>query len=232
MIIGDKEFKFKKDAISYFKNILDSYEPTQTVSENDFKDLVGLIENRPDKDQKIGCGIESIQVIEVRFKTKCFELIRTDGSKEVFSYRNSINGKSNPLTKFSKTCRETISEDLRNVKLAYFKKFSKKGEVKCQETGELCKWEELNVDHPQPNTFSVIVDRFIEVHSIDINAVQYTEIMDGVYHFTDIELAENFKKYHRDKANLRLVVRGKNLRRSHQARNSRQKKDLTIDGKG
>ncbi len=229
MIIGDKEFKYKKDALSYFKDILNSYEPTQIVNEKDFNDLVGLIEIRPDKDEKIGCGIEKIQIIEVRYKTKCFELVRTDGSSEIFSYRNCINGKSKHLTKFSKTCRETISEDLRNVKLNYFKKFSSKGEVKCQEKGELCKWEELNVDHRQPNTFSVIVDRFIEVHKIDISTVQYTEIMDGVYYFTDHELAENFKNYHRDKANLRLVMKGKNLGRSHQARINRQKKDLTID---
>jgi hypothetical protein len=229
MIIGDKEFKYKKDALSYFKDILNSYEPTQIVIEKDFNDLVGLIEIRPDKVDKIGCGIEKIQVIEVRYKTKCFKLIRMDGSTEVFSYRNCINGQSKPLTKFSKTCRETISEDLRNVKLTYFKKHSSKGKVKCQETGELCKWEELNVDHRQPHTFSVIVDRFIEVHRIDISNIQYTEIMDGVYHFTDVEIAEKFKNYHRDKANLRLVKKGKNLGRSHQARINQQKKDLKID---
>lgn len=231
MIIGDKEFKYKKDALSHFKDILNSYESTQIVNESDFKDLVALIENRSDKDEKIGCGIESIQVIEVRYKTKCFELIRTDGSKEVFSYRSCINGKSKPLTKFSEACRETISEDLRNVKLTYFKKFSSKGEVKCQETGELCKWEELNVDHRQPNTFSVIVDRFIEVHRIDIKNVEYTEKMDGVYHFSDVVLAQKFKKYHKKMANLRLVKKGKNLGRSHQASINRQQKDLTIEFK-
>jgi hypothetical protein len=229
MKIRDKEFKYKKDALSYFKDILNSYKPTQIVNENDFKDLVEIIEVHPDKEEKIGCGIEKIQVIEVRYKTKCFELIRTDGSTEVFSYLNCINGKLKPFTKFSKICRQIISEDLRNVKLTYFKKFSSKGDVKCQETGELCKWEELNVDHRQPNTFSVIVDRFIEVHRIDINTVQYTEIMDGVYHFTDVELSEKFRNYHRDKANLRLVKKEKNIERSHQARINRQKKDLTIE---
>jgi len=227
--IGDKEFKYKKDALNYYKAILNSYEPPYTVNEKDFRDLVGLIEFRPDKEKKIGCGIESIQVIEVRYKTKCFELTRKDGSREIFSYLSCINGKSQPLSKFNNTCRETIGEDLRNVKLTFFKKYSSKGEVKCQETGELCKWEELNVDHRQPNTFSVIVDRFIEVYKIDINNVQYKEIMDGVYHFLDIELAENFKKYHREKANLRLVKKSKNLGRSHQARINRQKKDLTIE---
>ena len=53
--------------------------------------------------------------------------------------------------------------------------------------------------------------------------------MDAVHHFTDIELTENFKKYHKEKANLRLVMKGKNLGRSHQARINRQQKDLTIE---
>jgi len=228
MKIGDKEFKYKKDAINYFKDILNSYEPSQIVNKKDFKDIIGLIDIRPDKDDKIGCGIENIQVIDVRYKTKCFEIIRKDGSKEIFSYRSCINGQSPPLSKFSKTCRETISEDLRMVKLAYFKKNSSRGRVRCQETGELCTWEELNVDHRQPNTFSVIVDRFIEVHRIDVNSIEYKEIMDGVYQFCDIELAENFKKYHKEKANLRIVMKGKNLSRSHQARINRQQKDLHI----
>lgn len=229
MVIGNKEFKFKKDALAYFGHILNAYEPNQSVNENDFIDLVGLIEVRPDKDEKIGCGIESIQVIEIRYKTKCFELTRIDGSKEIFSYRNSINGKPNLLTKFSKACREAISEDLRKVKLAYFKKHSSKGRVKCQETGELCKWEELNVDHRQPNTLSVIIDRFIEVNRIDIGVVQYTEAIDGVYQFTDKEVEEKFRNYHSDKANLRLVMKERNLGRSYQARIGRQQRDLKID---
>lgn len=229
MKIGDKEFKYKKDALNYFKEILNSYKPNDIVIEKDFNDLVELIGIRPDKEEKIGRGIEIIQVIEVRYKTKCFELVRKDGSKEVFSYRHCINGKSKPLAKFSKTCRETINEDLRSVKLTYFKKFSSKGQVKCQETGKLCKWEELNVDHRQPNTFSVIVDRFIEVFQINIDAVDYIEVMDGVYNFNDQILAENFRKYHKEKANLRIVNKAKNLGRSHQARVNRQQKDLTIE---
>ncbi len=229
MKIGNNEFKYKKDALNFYKGILNSYDSNQTVNEKDFNDLIDLIEIRPDKDDKIGCGIESIQVIEVRYKTKCFELVRINGSREVFSYLKCINGKSKPLAKFSKTCRETITEDLRKVKLAYFKKNSSKGQVKCQETGELCKWEELNVDHRQPNTFSVIVDRFIEVNKMDLKSIDYTEVVDGVYHFTDSKLAESFRQYHKDKANLRLVKKGQNLSRSYQARIKRQQKDLTIE---
>jgi hypothetical protein len=140
----------------------------------------------------------------------------------------SINGGFTPLTKFSRTCRDLIYEDLRNVKLDYFKANSVKGQVKCQETGELCKWEELNVDHRQPNTFSVIIDRFIEVNQLDINKIEYLEVIDSVYTFKDKKLANDFREYHREKANLRLVKKNNNLGRSYQARLGRQKKDLTI----
>lgn len=100
--------------------------------------------------------------------------------------------------------------------------------VKCQEAGELCKWEELVVDHRQTNTFSIIVDRFIELHNIDINSIEYIEIIDGVYDFNDKEISTKFKEYHKNKANLRIVKKGKNSGRAHQARVKQQKKDLRI----
>ena len=106
---------------------------------------------------------------------------------------------------------------------------SKKGRVNCQETGELSFWEELNVNHRQPNTFSVIVDRFIEVNQIDLTAVQYIETVDSVYIFKDISLSEKSQGYHKTKANLRLAREDRNLDRSYQARIKRQKKGLTVE---
>lgn len=54
MKIGSKEFKYKKDALNYYKGILNSYAPKQNVSEKDFNNLIALIKNLPDKDKKIG----------------------------------------------------------------------------------------------------------------------------------------------------------------------------------
>ena len=148
---------------------------------------------------------------------------------EAFSYTKCINGSQSNNTKFSRTCREVIQKDLRDVKQKYFSQNSNKGQVKCQETGELCFWEELVIDHRQPNTFSVIVDRFIEVNRIDIAKIEYIEKIDAVYEFKDSEIANKFREYHKSKANLRIVKKGKNSGRSYQARVKRQKKDLKIE---
>ena len=114
------------------------------------------------------------------------------------------------------------------MKLSYFDKYSKKGKVKCQETGELFQYEELNVDHRQPNTFSVIVDRFVELKSIDLKNIEYLTIDGGPNELADKRLKEEFRQYHKDKANLRIVRKNLNLGRSYQARVNRQKKDLQI----
>ena len=173
--IGRLNFKYKKEALAHFKKILNSYGFKESLSEEDFNDVLNLLKIHPNAKEKIGVGIKKIKVDETRYKTKCFNVIRVDSSCEIFSYIKCINGSLPPLTKFSKACRDTISDDLRSVKLSFFKGNSKKGRVKCQETGEMSLWVELNIDHRQPNTFSVIVDRFIELHRIDLSSVEYIE---------------------------------------------------------
>ncbi len=227
--IGSLEFKYKKDVTAHFKQILNSYNFKESLGEGDFNDVLNLLKIHPKAQEKIGSGIKEIIVDGAKYKTKCFKVVRVDSSSEFFSYLKCINGSLSPLTKFRKTCRNAISDDLRSVKLSFFKKHSQKGQVKCQETGKLSLWEELSVDHRQPNTFSVIVDRFIELHRIDLETVEYIETIDNVYLFKDDDLSKKFREYHKVKANLRLVRKDKNLGRSHLARNKRQRKDLKIE---
>jgi hypothetical protein len=229
--IGDKEFASKKDALIHYKTILNSYNFGECLSQDDIKDILDLLENHPNVIEKIGVGIEDIRIARLKYDTKSFELVRLDGSTEYFSYTKRINSPKTDFTKFREACRQAIQNDLRNVKLAYFDKFSKKGQVKCQETGELLKYEELNVDHRQPNTFSVIVDRFIEVCKIDIKNIEYLQVDGGSNELADEDLKQKFREYHKDKANLRIVKKSLNLGRSFQARINRQKKDLKVTDK-
>lgn len=226
--IGEKEFATKKDALNHYKTILNSYQFEETVNRGDLKDVLDLLETHPNVKEKIGVGIESVRITKARYNTKSFELVRTDGSKELFSYTKRFNAPKTDFTKFREACRQVIQEDLRNVKLVYFERYSKKGKVKCQESGEFSKYEELNIDHRQPNTFSVIVDRFIELNNIDIEKIKYIQIEGGPNELADESLKEEFRQYHKEKANLRIVKKSLNLGRSFQARVIRQKKDLVI----
>jgi hypothetical protein len=226
--IGEGKFASKKEALNHYKAILNSYAFGEFINENDFNEILNLLETHPRVEEKIGIGIDKVRISKVQYNTKSFELVRTDGSTEFFSYTKRINSPKTNFTRFREACRQAIQDDLRNVKLAYFERYSKKGKVKCQETGELAKYEELNVDHRQPNTFSVIVDRFIELNKIDLEKIEYLQIDGGPNELKDEDLNQEFRMYHKAKANLRIVKKDLNLGRSFQARINRQKKDLTI----
>ena len=229
IIIRDRIFKYKKDAILFYKTKLNSYDFGEILGEEDTADITALlIENETRKD-KIGCGIKEIRIGKVQFGTKCFQIIRNDLTAENFSYIYCINGDLKPFTKFSNACRNAIQQDLHGVKQKYFDKNSIKGKVRCQETGILSSWTELNVDHRQPNTLSVIIDRFIELYKIDISIIEYKKSKDNKSLLDDKDIENKFLEYHIEKANLRVVRKEKNLGRSYQGRVKKQKKDLSIE---
>ena len=229
MIIGNRDFKYKKDALNFYKGILNSYKFGDFLSEIDRLEIVELLKKHPDFKRKYSNGIKQVLVDKVKYNSKAFHVIDNDSNKEVFSYIKCINGQKSPLTIFTNTCRDIVQEDINRVKLQYFRDNSKDGLVKCQESHDLCKWKDLVIDHRQPNTFSVIVDRFIEINEIDITKVDYIEIFDGVYEFGDEALSNQFKSYHKEKANLRIVKREINSGRAYQGRIKPQKKDLKIE---
>ena len=207
--------------------ILNSYEYGEKLKDDDFKDLFELLENSKNFKYNEGVGIKSIRVVEVRYKTRAFEIIRNDNTTKIFSYISRISSPKSNFTIFSSACRNITNDDLRMVKQEYFDRFSKNGKVKCQESRELCSWEELVVDHRQPNTFSIIVDRFIELNKINIDKIDYVQLAKGGYIFKDSELINKFKNYHQEKANLRIVKKELNSSRTYQGR-IKKKKDLKI----
>lgn len=105
---------------------------------------------------------------------------------------------------------------------------SVKGQVKSQETGKLSKWTELVVDHRQPNTFSIIVDRFKELNRINLEEIEYSSNEQNHIIFKDENLTKDFRKYHKEKASLRVVRKECNSGRTGMGRIKRSTKDLTI----
>jgi len=227
--IGTKEFKYKKNALLHFKKILNSYDFKESLSNEDIKDVSALVNKTKADDEIVKAGIKDIIIGKVQYGTKCFEVKFNNGTIDAFSYILAINGSRKPFTKFTVACRNAIQDDLRNVKLKYFDLYSKNGKVKCHETGIDSLWTELNVDHRQPNTFSIILDRFIELNNIDLKSIEYEKDNNNRILLSDKELENKFRNYHIKKANLRIVRKEKNLGRSHQGRIKTQKKDLRIE---
>ncbi|SOD92939.1 DUF3223 domain-containing protein [Spirosoma fluviale] len=251
--IGQKVFKFKKDALAYYKAILNSYNFGESLNDSDYEAIVDLLsydyfnslaadeaseeenrellemdENNADENQE-SISIIDVQVARVQFNTKCFEVFFNDDTSEYISYIILINNKKyDPEKLFYTACRNSVHLDIHLVKQGYFDSYSVKGQVKCQETGILSKWTELVVDHRQPNTFSIIVDRFKEVKNTDLETIEYASNDQNQIIFKDDNLTQSFKAYHKSKANLRVVRKECNSSRIAMARVKKTAKDLTI----
>ncbi len=250
--IGQNEFKFKKDAFAYYKAILNSYNFGESLSDSDFQAVTDLLEydylNSLAENEEIepesedseevesntdesedNFYIKGIKIAQVQFNTKCFEVFYADDTSEYISYIMLINNKRyDPEKLFYVACRNSVHADIHAVKQAYFDAHSVKGQVKCQETGILSKWTELAVDHRQPNTFSIIVDRFKEVNDFDLELIEYDSNQHNHIIFKDENSTQSFKNYHKDKANLRIVRKECNSSRTGLARVKKTTKDLTI----
>jgi len=252
--IGQKEYKFKKDAIAHYRAILNSYDFGQSLNKSDYNDIIDLLDydyfnylvevenseqnfeeetnNDKNKNEEVkeeDLVIDCIKVAKVQFNTKCFEIFFSDNTSHYISYLMIINNKRySPEKLFYIACRNSIHSDIHSVKQKYFDKNSVKGQVKCQETGMLSKWTELVLDHRQPNTFSIIVDRFKEINKINLNVIEYTSNEQNHIIFKDENLTQKFKKYHKKKAVLRIVRKECNSSRTGMARIKKTAKDLTV----
>ncbi len=251
--IGQNEFKFKKDAIAHYKAILNTYDFGQSLNDSDYEAVIDLLyydylnclgtneelqEDRDEVQEVIENDtntapediiIEDVKIARVQFNTKCFEVFYSDNTSQYISYLMLINNpKYNPEKLFYVACRNSVHVDIHAVKKGYFDNHSVKGQVKCQETGILSKWTELAVDHRQPHTFSIIVDRFKEVNSFDFDVLEYTSSPNNQLIFKDDSLTQSFRDYHKAKANLRIVRKECNSSRAGLARVKKTMKDLTI----
>lgn len=245
--IGPKEYESKKNALNHYKQILNSYEFGHILNTNDYDDLFHLlvydysqyqtvsknennnIEESGIEDKRISPVITEIKVAKVQFDTKCFEVIWSDNFSEYISYISIINRpKYSADIAFSKACRNAIQEDLTKLKQLYFNNNAIDGYAKCQETSEKCRWDDLVVDHRQPNSLSMIIERFKEVKGIDINCVEYVTDIKNQLFFKDENLLNEFINYHKLKANLRIVKKENNSKRTGLARVKQTSKDLKI----
>lgn len=235
VIIGSHTFRSKKLALSYYKNILNSYKFNEFLNESDSQDLVSLVKynescnQNDDVQEKNDFSIIGVRIAKVQFSTKCFELLYSNSSSQIISYRMMINQSTysdNDL--FRIACRNAICEDIRRVKQQYFDEYSIKGFAPCQESNEMAKWADLVVDHRLPNTFSIIIDRFKEVSKIKISEIEYDIDEDNKIKFSDQNISTSFIDYHKNKSNLRIVKKEYNSKRSSLSVLKRNSKDRYI----
>jgi len=135
----DKTFQTKADFTNFFKTILNKYELNVAIDNTDLHYISELLKRHPEYDKKIGSGIQEI-VIKLDgkwYKTRCFHIIRTDGTQTDFSYLHCINNDTSrePIKMFKASARSAVEEQIRSYFLDYISQNEdSNGNIICQKS--------------------------------------------------------------------------------------------------
>jgi hypothetical protein len=202
-------FELKKDAEEACRRFLYKYEPGSVVDE--FADelfLLDLLYLHPDKDAKIGCGIERFEVRQnPKFpRQRSLYLVRNDGTETDFSFVKCLR---------PPTHRQMVLEAMRQEVFPQVFNFSESAytsvlEVPCAITGVMLPRGTAHVDHSAP-TFVELAEEFVaQRNGWDAFMLARADGSIGVQ-LADPEQAQAWRDYHREKARLRMVSIQANL---------------------
>ncbi|XP_022933555.1 protein EMBRYO DEFECTIVE 514-like [Cucurbita moschata] len=91
--LGPKSFGSSVELFDYFYNFLHYWPANLNVNQYELMVLLDLIKKgHVEPDKKIGCGVRACQIrYHPMWKSKCFFLIREDGSADDFSFRKCVD---------------------------------------------------------------------------------------------------------------------------------------------
>lgn len=83
-------FPTQNAAAKFFRDMAWRYEDCERISDEDAQHLSALLEWHTERDEKVGVGVDHFEVMWADYGTRCFGIIRTDGTRINFSYRHCI----------------------------------------------------------------------------------------------------------------------------------------------
>ena len=91
------------------REILNQYQLQETLVPEDFAFMYNIFKNHRDWESKRGCGVSSIAVKKSSYGTRCFWIIRDDGTEIDISYKESINPTvEKKETLIKRACRNAV----------------------------------------------------------------------------------------------------------------------------
>ena len=90
--LGPKTFASPEEMIKYFSWILNNMTVNQDMNDYEFMVVDECLRTaHPEAEKKIGCGVKAFQIRNhPEHDTRCYSVVRTDGTCEDFSYRKCV----------------------------------------------------------------------------------------------------------------------------------------------
>jgi hypothetical protein len=207
VLIGKRAFESKKSATESIRAILYKYPVGEKVRGDDMWFLFDLLELHQQADEKIGCGVVSIE-IEQNGPTRGFWLTRVDGTRTDWSFVACLSPPS-PERQALSGFRTAVVPQILAFRDEFFR--DRIGAT-CPITGEVVTLDNCHVDHESP-TFRELVTEFLSCQYTELREVAVVPTRDGdtKTRLLSPELESNWQRFHQLKAKLRIVSMRANL---------------------
>ena len=232
----DNTFKTKAEFKKFVKTILNKYDIDGVIDDTDFQYISELLKRHPEYEKKIGSGIKHIVIrTDGKWgKTRCFHILRTDGSQTDFSYINCIDNdiSREPMKMYKASARSAVKKQISSFLSNYITQTKDYADnVISQKSNTKINTKDATVDHIPPMTFDKIANDFLQIKQLDPSQIEYMGFGDNQYHkeFREEAIKVEFEEYHRKVAKLRVISRHENL--TQKKKNFEQQTTLDCDNK-
>lgn len=209
--VGQEVFATKKAFIERLRAILNTWNLGAHIAGEDDVLLRAAIVLHPEAEGKIGAGVAHFEVRlnlwRDRIKQRGLWIVRLDGSEIDFSIYMCDPSWANPerMRRYhlNEAAREAVQESVFAYKSARFAEAAI-----CEVTGRALTWAEAHVDHDDPWPFRRILSEW----EAGQNGQEVAFRDDGMtFAFRDQDMRAAFRRFHDDRAVLKLVHRDVNL---------------------
>jgi Protein of unknown function (DUF3223) len=205
IIVGKQEFVTTKAATEWVQQIVDKYPNGESFSDVDTEFFKNLLELHPNCLEKVGVGVRGFIVDQNPiYPNRTVFVIREDGSRCDFSWVKCLRGEQQ-----DKLRRQALRVAVIQQILDFKNKTLASGMQHCEITGLRLTSDNCAVDHIAPDTFDKIVDEWLVVEGISLEAIGISPSRDLQYNRSmtnPVQLA-SWLRYHQANAKLRLLSR-------------------------
>lgn len=199
--IGTLEFPSGKAAVDYTRTLITELGKGTSISSRDsnFEFFVDLLNNHEDVSRKVGSGISSFGIQRNKRDPNCLEtfVLRTDGSKETFSWVSCAK-------KQFMTPEQLLYKAFRNSIEPQIQIFRKLHQEVCSSCG---KTKHCSVDHKSP-TFYQLTQIFLNTppnNPIPTTFGKRTRTNEEMFEEKDLAFREEWNSFHKTHAVLQWL---------------------------
>ncbi len=213
--IGKIEFYTKSEITDKCRLILSEVSNGAYASDEQCEFLFDLFRYHDEWEEKSKGGIKGISTQTTAHGTRCFVLVRKDGSKIDISFPHSI--KHIPTKKTQKLANQRLLDYKAAARTAIkaqiqaFRDNALSISVVCPYTGEPLNRGNCAIDHTPPDTFDKLLFQFSLSQKINPKTVEVGSRKGVIPEFVDKEIESSWQLYHQQNAKLRAISETGNL---------------------